>query len=101
MNYMVRAVECVRRDLAGAQTLGIFEVEVNLRAEKKYEERIFVAAWQNSREFGTHRVCVNNNDESMCVHGNYCLNKEEAFRDLLRRAGLTHSQGFERLVRAK
>lgn len=106
---MLDKIEKVVADsLVGARVLGLLEIE-HVEYENKegviYIEDIYLVAWENHRECGSHRVCVNNQGNSICLGGDYfnstdvMENRRRAVKSMLIRAGITHAQGFERLVK--
>lgn len=93
-DYIARVEQVVRDDLQQAQVIALIEVEVVERPE--YWERIYYVAWQKpdssaypirERQYGTHRICINSNDEAMCVFGHYDLSRSDAKLDAIERAG--------------
>jgi len=85
-DHLARVERAVRSNLNNATPLAVVEVERHER--KGYWERAYIVAWQNEREFGTHRVCIDSKGESACMWGHYLKAKGEAVTDLLDRANL-------------
>jgi len=88
-DYMGRVEQAVRANLNGATGLAIVEVERHER--EGYWERAYIVAWQNAREFGTHRVGIDSKDQAACMWGHYCQTKDMAMTDLLDRIGLVNA----------
>lgn len=85
-DYVARVEQAVRDSLRGAQVIALVEYEVDERPT--YWERIYLVAWQRPDQFGTHRVCVNSEDKSMCVIGHYDIRtRNDAIADMLERSG--------------
>lgn len=96
----MRSLELVEKavydNLRRAKVIALFHVETYKRVN--YVENIYIVAWERDDQCGTHRVCVNNDDEVMCVVGHYDLTRQQALEDLFKRVGITHVQGLDRVV---
>lgn len=80
----------VYNSLQGAKIIGLISMGVDIQHgedKDRYIEWTFFVAWERSDQCGTHRVQVNNNEESMCVGGHYDMSREETLMDMLNRAG--------------
>jgi len=94
-DYMGRVEHAVRNNLNSANVLAAVEIEVN-NPRNDYWERAYVVAWQNKKEFGTHRVGIDSDDRAECMWGHYLKTKQEAMADLLERTSTVTAE-IERL----
>jgi len=81
----------VARDLRGARIIALVQIgyEEHPRKDESlhfYKEWSFIVAWERSDQCGTHRVQVNNDEESMCISGVYDLKREEALLNFIERS---------------
>lgn len=84
----------VAASLQGAEVIGLISMGVDIQhgeGKDEYTEWTFFVAWERSDQCGTHRVQVNNSEESMCVSGHYDMTREKAIVDMLRRADMIRS----------
>jgi len=80
----------ITRDLRGAQVIALVQIgydEHPREGKGFYEEWSFIVAWEREDQFGTHRVQVNNDGESMCISGVYdIVKREDALLDFIERS---------------
>lgn len=70
-------VEAHVKEALSAEVIWMQEVVHDRTERRGYWERAYIVAWVNNRQSGTHRVCINSNDESVAMWGHYFMNDTE------------------------
>lgn len=78
-NYLARVEQAVKGNISpDTRVIAVMEWEI-IEDRPGYWERIYIVAWTNERESGTHRVNIDSEDHAALFYGEY-LHSETAAR---------------------
>jgi hypothetical protein len=84
MDDLKRIEENVFIHLGEARVIGL--IYTGKTEREGYSERIYVIAWENEHECGTHQANVNSKEQCAFFFGHYQLTHERALQDIIGRA---------------
>jgi tRNA(His) 5'-end guanylyltransferase len=85
-DYMARVEQAVQHNISlDTRVIAVQEWEINER--EGYWERVYIVAWINERESGTHRANIDSEDNAALFNGEYLHGDAAARQSFYERVG--------------